>query len=66
VFPFCHYAAGLYWFGDCENQVQLSEVLVGIAHPIDIKLLCKGVHSSAKYSLASMVCAKKTFDFFMN
>uniref|UniRef100_A0A0E0ADC9 USP domain-containing protein n=1 Tax=Oryza glumipatula TaxID=40148 RepID=A0A0E0ADC9_9ORYZ len=49
------FTIGLYWFGDCENQVQLSEVLVGIAHPIDIKLLCKGVHSSAKYSLASMI-----------
>uniref|UniRef100_A0A0E0LER0 USP domain-containing protein n=2 Tax=Oryza punctata TaxID=4537 RepID=A0A0E0LER0_ORYPU len=49
------FTIGLYWFGDSENQVQLSEVLVGIAHPIDIKLLCKGVHSSAKYSLASMI-----------
>ncbi|XP_015693968.2 uncharacterized protein LOC102713376 isoform X1 [Oryza brachyantha] len=46
---------GLDWFGDCENKVQLSEVMVGIAHPLDIKLLCKGVHSAANYSLASMI-----------
>ncbi|EEC68454.1 hypothetical protein OsI_36678 [Oryza sativa Indica Group] len=47
--------SGLDWSGGCENQVELSEVLVGIAHPLDIKLLCKGVHSSANYSLTSMI-----------
>uniref|UniRef100_A0A0E0BKW9 C2H2-type domain-containing protein n=1 Tax=Oryza glumipatula TaxID=40148 RepID=A0A0E0BKW9_9ORYZ len=49
------FTIGLDWSGGCENQVELSEVLVGIAHPLDIKLLCKGVHSSANYSLTSMI-----------
>ncbi|KAB8115776.1 hypothetical protein EE612_056502 [Oryza sativa] len=49
------FTIGLDWFGGSEDQGQLSELLVGIAHPLDIKLLCKGVHFSAHYSLASMI-----------
>uniref|UniRef100_A0A0D9XTU6 DUF629 domain-containing protein n=1 Tax=Leersia perrieri TaxID=77586 RepID=A0A0D9XTU6_9ORYZ len=49
------FTIGLDWFGGSENQGQLTELLVGSAHPIDIKLLCKGVHSSINYSLASMI-----------
>uniref|UniRef100_A0A0D9XTU7 DUF629 domain-containing protein n=1 Tax=Leersia perrieri TaxID=77586 RepID=A0A0D9XTU7_9ORYZ len=49
------FTIGLDWSGGSENQVHLSEVLVDIAHPLDIKLLCKGLHSSSNYSLASMV-----------
>uniref|UniRef100_J3N9G2 DUF629 domain-containing protein n=1 Tax=Oryza brachyantha TaxID=4533 RepID=J3N9G2_ORYBR len=49
------FTIGLDWSGGCENQVNLSEVLLGIAHPLDIKLLCKGVRSSANYALASMI-----------
>uniref|UniRef100_A0A0D9WTA9 Uncharacterized protein n=1 Tax=Leersia perrieri TaxID=77586 RepID=A0A0D9WTA9_9ORYZ len=48
----------LEWFGEYENKIQLSEVLVGIAHPLDIKLLCKGV-ISANYSLTSMEIQKE-------
>ncbi|KAF0902280.1 hypothetical protein E2562_015505 [Oryza meyeriana var. granulata] len=49
------FTIGLDWFGDSENQVQLSEVLASIANPLNIKLLCKGVHSSANYCLVSMI-----------
>uniref|UniRef100_A0A0D9XTU8 Uncharacterized protein n=1 Tax=Leersia perrieri TaxID=77586 RepID=A0A0D9XTU8_9ORYZ len=52
------FTIGLDWSSGCENQVQLFEILVGIAHPLDIKLLYKGVHSLANYSLASMVFCK--------
>ncbi|KAL5204050.1 hypothetical protein ABZP36_008921 [Zizania latifolia] len=50
------FTIGLDWVGGCENQVQLSEVLVGITQPLEIKFLGKGVHSSSSYSLASMIC----------
>ncbi|KAF2911533.1 hypothetical protein DAI22_11g187200 [Oryza sativa Japonica Group] len=53
------FTIGLDWFGGSEDQGQLSELLVGIAHPLDIKLLCKGVHFSAHYSLASMESKKE-------
>ncbi|EEC68463.1 hypothetical protein OsI_36689 [Oryza sativa Indica Group] len=49
------FTIGLDWFGGSEDQGRLSELLVGIAHPLDIKLLCKGVRFSANYSLASMI-----------
>ncbi|KAG8090202.1 hypothetical protein GUJ93_ZPchr0011g27102 [Zizania palustris] len=58
------FTIGLDWVGGCENQVQLSEVLVGITQPLEIKFLRKGVHSSSSYSLASRVCALKTFLFY--
>ncbi|KAG8058259.1 hypothetical protein GUJ93_ZPchr0002g25584 [Zizania palustris] len=50
------FTIGLDWVGRCENQVQLSEVLVGITQPLDIKFLHKGLHSSSNYALASMIC----------
>ncbi|XP_052135069.1 uncharacterized protein LOC127753697 [Oryza glaberrima] len=53
------FTIGLDWFGGSEDQGQLSELLGGIAHPLDIKLLCKGVHFSANYSLASMESEKE-------
>ncbi|KAF0913471.1 hypothetical protein E2562_022363 [Oryza meyeriana var. granulata] len=51
------------WLGSDESQAILSEALFGIASPLDITLLYKGVtlrhiggHSATKYRLASVIC----------
>uniref|UniRef100_A0A0D9X4S6 Uncharacterized protein n=1 Tax=Leersia perrieri TaxID=77586 RepID=A0A0D9X4S6_9ORYZ len=51
------------WLGSDEIQAILSEALFGIASPLDIALLYKGVilpqkggHSATKYRLISVIC----------
>uniref|UniRef100_A0A0D9X5K5 Uncharacterized protein n=1 Tax=Leersia perrieri TaxID=77586 RepID=A0A0D9X5K5_9ORYZ len=51
------------WLGSDESQAILSEALFGIASPLDITLLYKGVtlpqkggHSATKYRLVSVIC----------
>ena len=60
---FCYYFVVLSWLGSSESQDTLSEVLGGIASPVDTRFFCKSVDSSTMYIVTSMVRPENTVPF---
>uniref|UniRef100_A0ACD5W4L6 Uncharacterized protein n=1 Tax=Avena sativa TaxID=4498 RepID=A0ACD5W4L6_AVESA len=50
------FTIALSWLGCSESQDNLSEVLAALTSPVDTEFFCKSAHSSAMYTVASMIC----------